>query len=124
MINLYIFFFLLSFLNMPMPGNTYRKSISVPFFGGQTIETEFKDSNKVDIRLSGHVNENGTATYNYNIIDESVDIELCPNLNKVLKKYKSDFILSDYDPINEIIEIKLIIKPIFFKTKVELLRIK
>ena len=107
---------------MPTPGNIYKKSFSVPFFGGQTIETEFQESNKVNIRLSGHVNENGTATYN--ILDDAVDIYLCSNLNKVLKKYKSDFILSNYDPVNEIIEIKLIIKPIFFKTKVELLRIK
>ena len=107
---------------MPMPGNTYRKSISVPFFGGQTIETEFKKFNKVDIRLSGYVNENGTAKYY--LLDEDIDIKLSPNLDNILKKYKTEFILNNYDPVNQIIEIKLIIKPIFYRTNVKLIKIK
>ena len=108
--NFYILFLFFSFLNMqtkmPLPGNTYQKTIHVPFFGGQTIETEFKKFNNVDIRLSGYVNENGTAKYY--ILDNDIEIELSPNLNRVLKKYKTNFILNDYDYENQIIEIKLI----------------
>ncbi len=107
---------------MPLPGNTYRKSISVPFFGSQTIETEFKKFNKVDIRLSGYINENGTAIYYF--LDEDIDIKLSPNLNNILKKYKTEFILNNFDPVNQIIEIKLIIKPIFYKTNIKLIKIK
>lgn len=120
--NFYIIFLLLSFINMPMPGTTFKKSIEVPFFGGQTIETEFKKFNNVEIRLSGYVNENGTAKFS--LKNEDIDIKLSENLNTVLKKYRTDFILDSYDPINQIIQIKLIIKPIFLKTKVGLKRIK
>ncbi len=108
-------------LILPNVGAKYKKALHFPLIGNQNIETEFLDDSKIIIKLDGFIDESGTAEYN--IIDNNIDIILSDNLKRLVEKKKTEFQLLNYDNINDIVNIRLYIKPIFYKKIIALERI-
>ena len=119
----YLFLLFFSFVNsliLPSYGSIYSKTLQFPLLGKQNIQTEFSSDNIININLSGIVKANGSAKYI--IQNTDIDIELSDNLNKLVKKKKTDFKLLKYDSNEDAVYIELHIKPIFFKKVVILER--
>lgn len=108
-------------LILPNVGAKYKKTLHFPLIGSQNIETEFLNDSKMTIKLYGFIEEAGTAEYN--IIDNNIDIILSDNLKRLVEKKKTEFQLLNYDNIKDIVNIRLHIKPIFYKKIIALERI-
>ena len=108
-------------LILPNVGAKYKKILHFPLIGSQIIETEFLNDSKMTIKLDGFIEESGTAKYN--IIDNNIDIILSDNLKRLVEKKKTEFQLLNYDNMKDIVNIRLHIKPIFYKKIIALERI-
>ena len=95
--------------------------ISLPLLGNQNIETNFLQDNLIKISLSGLLDNSGSAKYN--LIDDILNVELCENLNNLMKNRKTEFKFIKYDNYSDIVYIKLHIKPILYNKILELERI-
>tara|TARA_B100001093_G_scaffold515384_1_gene591599 strand:+ start:96 stop:473 length:378 start_codon:yes stop_codon:yes gene_type:complete len=105
---------------IPQIGNIYNKQLVFPLIGRQLIETEIISNTLLEVRLSGLVNDNGSAKYT--IKDNNIEIELSDNLKELMKKKRSEFKFSHYDIDKDIVFINLFIKLIYFKKTISLTR--
>ena len=114
---------LLSTTNIILPtvGNIYKKTIQFPLLGNQNIETKFMQNNMIIIKLSGLLDNKGSAKYS--LIDNTLNIDLSDNLKILMKNKKTKFKLINYDDEKDIVNIYLHIKPLFYKKNIELERI-
>lgn len=108
-------------INVPQCGNIYRTKFRVPFIGHQIIETEFKMSNSVYIKLDGLIKENGTVKY-YNIEEEPI-VEISSNLENILKKFNIEYSYPHYDNENDCIIFEIYVKKINFSSKIKMINI-
>jgi hypothetical protein len=120
-IKLFFLLFSTSGIILPNHGNIYTNTLSFPLLGKQNIEAEFSKYNQIYIRLSGLIDENGTAKYE--IVDDKLSVILSENLKQLINKRKTEFNLINYDDCKDIVYIQLYIKPLFYKKKIGLERI-
>jgi len=120
-IKLFLLLFSTSGIILPNYGNIYTNTLTFPLLGKQNIEAEFSKYNQIYIRLSGLIDENGTAKYE--IVDDKLSVILSENLKQLINKRKTEFNLLYYDDYKDIVYVQLYIKPLFFKKKIELERI-
>ena len=120
-IKLFLLLLSTSSIILPNHGNIYTNTLSFPLLGKQTIEAEFSKYNQIYIRLSGLIDENGTAKYE--IVDDKLSVNLSENLKQLINKRKTEFNLINYDDCKDIVYIQLYIKPLFYKKNIGLERI-
>jgi hypothetical protein len=106
---------------IPPVGRQYSKIITIPVLGKQQIFSEVLSKNTVGIHLKGIVNQNGTAKYLKNEMQEL--IVLSYNLRKTLKMLGVDFNKPEYDIESDRVIFRLKIKPVFYSKTIVLDRV-
>lgn len=120
-IKLFLLIFSTSGIVLPNYGSIYTNTLLFPLLGKQKIDAEFSEYNQIYIRLSGLIDENGTA--NYKIVDDKLCITLSKNLKQLIDKRKTEFNLINYDNCKDIVYVQLYIKQLFYKKNIGLERI-